>query len=84
MRPDKSHAILLVASFMWRGMPVDVAVPAGDRIKKKALGWLQDFYSKEKRLLVFNLDEEWYAFGPPAFQHDIQSRLRRGEILWNN
>ncbi len=84
MRPDKSNAILLVASFAWHGIPVDVAVPAGNRIKEKALTWLQDFYSKQKRLLVFNLDEEWYAFGPPAFQQDIRSRLQRGEFLWDN
>ena len=84
MRPDKSNAILLVASFAWHGMPVDVAVPSGAAIKEKALAWLQHFYAEHKRLLIFKIDEEWYAFGPPAFQHDIRSRLQRGEILWSN
>ena len=32
MRPDKSDLILLAANFAWHGLPVDVAVAAGDRV----------------------------------------------------
>ena len=46
MRPDKSDLILLAANFVWRGLPVDVAVTAGARPKKKALDWLMKFNSE--------------------------------------
>ena len=74
--------ILLPANFHWRGSPVDVVVAVGDRPKTKAMDWMMKFNSGKKRLLVFQMNEEWYAFGPPAFQADIRDRVGRGEKPW--
>jgi hypothetical protein len=84
MRPDKSKVILLTASFSWHGIPVDAAVPAGKEPGKEAIAWLTEFYASRKRLLVYKIEDEWYAFGPPAFQQDIRARIRRGEQLWGS
>jgi hypothetical protein len=82
MRPDKADLILLAANFVWRGFPVDVAVAAGARPKKKALDWLMKFNSERRRCLVYQIDDEWYAFGPPDFQTEISERIQRGETPW--
>jgi len=76
--------ILLTASFSWRGIPVDAAVPAGTDPDETVLAWLTEFYASRKRLLVYKAGDEWYAFGPPVFQHDIRARLQRGEELWGS
>jgi hypothetical protein len=83
MRPDRSKVILLTASFSWRGIPVDAAVPAGENPEQAALAWLTEFYALRKKLLVYKTGDEWYAFGPPVFQHDIRARVQRGEELWS-
>jgi hypothetical protein len=75
MRPDKSDMIMLAANFMWRGLPVDVLVPAGRRPKTKR-------HSAEKRLLIYQVDGDWFAFGSPAFQAEISERIAWGEKLW--
>jgi hypothetical protein len=84
MRPDQSDMIMLAANFFWRGLPVDVVVPVGERPKKKALDWLTRFCTENRRLLVYQIGEEWFAFGPPAFQTDIADRLGRGETPWGD
>ena len=68
MRPDKSDLIMLAANFFWHGLPVDVLVPVGARSKQKALDWLMKFSTENKRLLIYQVEEEWFAFGPPAFR----------------
>jgi hypothetical protein len=82
MRPDKADLILLPANFTWHGQPVDVAVPAGQRPKTKALEWLKAFAADKRRLLLYGVADEWYAFGPPAFQADMRQRISKGERLW--
>ena len=84
MRPDQSGMIMLAANFFWRGLPVDVVVPVGERPKKKALDWLRTFCAERKRLLIYQIAGDWFAFGPPAFQADISDRLARGEKLWGD
>ena len=79
MRPDKSDMIMLAANFIWRGLPVDVVVAAGERPRKKALDWLMKFSSEKRRLLIY---QAWFAFGPPAFQAEISERIGRGEKPW--
>jgi hypothetical protein len=37
---------------------------------------------EQKRLLIYQIDQEWFAFGPPAFQSDISERVARGEQPW--
>ena len=75
--------IMLAANFLWRGLPVDVLVPAADRPKKKALDWLMKFSAEKNRLLIYQLDDDWFAFGPPAFQAEIAERIGRGEKPWS-
>jgi hypothetical protein len=82
MRPDRSDMIMLAANFAWRGLPVDVLVPVGKRPKKKALDWTKTFSSERKRLLIYQFDGDWFAFGPPAFQAEISARIARGEKPW--
>ena len=74
--------IMLAANFIWRGLPVDVLVAVGERPKKKALDWMTRFSSEKKRLLIYQLKDEWFAFGPPAFQAEISERVARGEKPW--
>jgi hypothetical protein len=82
MRPDKSDMIMVAANFSWHGRPVDVVVAVGDRPRKKALDWLMKFSAEKKRLLIYQLDGDWFAFGPPAFQAEIVERIGRGETPW--
>ena len=82
MRPDKSDVILLAANFSWQGLPVDVAVAAGARPRKKALDWLLRFCSEHRRCLMYQMDDEWFAFGPPAFQAEMSQRLQCGKKPW--
>ena len=74
--------IMLAANFVWRTMPVDVVVAAGERPKTKALDWLMSFCAEKKRLLIYQVKDEWFAFGPPAFQTEISERITRGEKPW--
>jgi hypothetical protein len=83
MRPDKALMIVLPAKFLWQGHPVDVAVSVKLAPKLKALDWLKEFSAKHRRLLMYQVDSEWYAFGPPAFQVDISMRLQSGERFWD-
>jgi hypothetical protein len=83
MRPDKSDMIMLAANFIWHGRPVDVLVPVGDRPRKKALDWLMKFSTEKNRLLIYQQGDDWFAFGPPAFQAEIAERIGRGEKPWS-
>jgi hypothetical protein len=83
MRPDRADMIMLAANFFWRGLPVDVVVSVGARPRQKALDWLKAFCAEKKRLLLYQIEGDWIAFGPPAFQADIVERLARGEKPWD-
>jgi hypothetical protein len=84
MRPDKSDMIMLAALFNWHDLPVDVLVAAGARPKRKALDWMMKFASEKRRLLIYQVDEDWFAFGPPAFQAEISERIGRGDTPWTD
>jgi hypothetical protein len=82
LRPDKAKIIFLPAQFNWNGQHVDVAVPVGDVPNEKALQWFKDFALAQKRLLLYRQDEDWFAFGPPAFQVEMRERMAHGDKLW--
>jgi len=42
----------------------------------------RNFASEHKRLLLYRMDQDWFAFGPPAFQVQMQERMASGEKLW--
>ena len=76
--------IMLAANFVWHGLPVDVIVAAGRRPKQKALDWLMKFSAENRRCLVYQIGDDWFAFGPSAFQAQIYDRIRRGEKPWED
>ncbi len=82
MRPDTCGFVLLPAKFLWRGVPVDVAVPSAATSSEATLRWLLDFTVKNRRLILYQVDGEWFAFGPPAFQAEMSERIQRGEPMW--
>jgi len=84
MRPDRSNMIMLASNFIWQGLPVDVIVAVGVRPKQKALDWLMRFAAERRRCLVYQIGEDWLAFGPPAFQSEIAERIGRGEKPWRD
>jgi hypothetical protein len=40
------------------------------------------FCAEKKRLLIYQMKDEWFAFGPPAFQADISEKMMRSEKPW--
>jgi hypothetical protein len=82
LRPDRARAILLAAQITWQGAPVDVVVPVGPSPSEDALRWFREFAARRGRLLLYRQDEDWFAFGPPAFQAGMQERIARGDRLW--
>lgn len=94
MRPDRSHVIVLFNKTTWAGRPVDVAIPVGRRIKRKALEYLKRLAEQTNRPLLFAenaaansagpLSDQltYFAWGPPDFQREFARRLADGEPLW--
>jgi hypothetical protein len=82
MRPDMADMIMLAANFVWQGFPVDVIVAVGTQPQAKALDWLMKFSAENRRCLIYQIADDWFAFGPPAFQREISERIGRGEKPW--
>ncbi len=61
---------------------MDGAIPVGDGPDQKTVQWFKDFASAQRRLLLYREAEDWFAFGPPAFQLEMHQRMARGEKLW--
>jgi hypothetical protein len=38
--------------------------------------------ARQNNFLESRFPEEWYAFGPPAFQTEMHERIGRGEQPW--
>ncbi len=58
-------------------------MPVGDGIEKQAVDWLQEFAISKRRLLLYQIQSDWYALGPPDFQTEMFDRLNRGENIWS-
>jgi hypothetical protein len=82
LRPDQAKVIFLPSQFDWNHQRVDVAVPVGGGPDATSLQWFKDFALANKRLLIYCEGEDWFAFGPPAFQLEMQQRMVRGDKLW--
>lgn len=93
MRPDRAKVIVLPDMLVWRGVPVDVAVPVGRRIPGRALSWLRSRAQRLQRLLIYTenpadaegrlgRDHEIVGFGPPEFREEVTAAVRAGRRLW--
>lgn len=92
MKPSDSKVMVLFNKLQWRGLPVDVAVPAGKRIPPRALNWLKQFAEQQGRPLLYTeqvlvngklqKDQQTIAYGPPEFQQEVMQRLALGQRLW--
>jgi hypothetical protein len=81
MRPDRANVIVLFANFKWRDLPVDIAIAAGDKSNDKAIGWLRQYCNANKRALLYQAANDWYAFGPREFQVEMAERIAAGESV---
>lgn len=91
MKPDNAKVIVLLDQGVWRGLPLDVAVPVGRRIPPRALNYLKEFAETRRRVLLYSeqvVENDAYsnrqgvsAYGPPAFQEEMAERSSRGEKL---
>ena len=69
MRPNRARVILLAASFTWRGLSVDVAVPVGEGAKPEALEWLTAFATTSGRPLLYRDRGGVVGFRPTRFSN---------------
>ncbi len=83
MRPDRCGIIVLTGRSIWRGLAVDILVSAGHDPDEKLLSWFKERSIRERRPFIFQQNENWFGFGPPAFQQEIAARAKRGEPLWS-
>lgn len=92
MKPNVGKAIVVFGKWQWNGLPVDLAVPVGKRIPPRTLKWLIGFSEKNHRPLiyaeqivengVYQKEQEFFAYGPPAFQQDMERMRQEGKKLW--
>ncbi len=81
-RPDKIGVMVLRGKLKWRGLAVDVIVPAGQDPSSDVLAWMQRYGETHGRPFVYQTAGEWHAFGPPEFQQEMKERLASEEKLW--
>jgi len=67
----------------WAGRPVDVLVSAGKDPDEKVLGWFHEYSIANMRPFIYQRDEQWYAFGPEAFQRTVSERVAKGQDLFH-
>jgi hypothetical protein len=96
MRPDQARVLVILRQSLWRGMIVNLAVPVGEKIPRRALRWLQHFSEAQQQPLIyteqiaeqivqngqFQAQQQVMAYGPPAFQQAVIQRHQKGAILW--
>lgn len=83
LQPSQSGVIMLSGRATWSGRPVDVLVSAGKDPDEKVLGWFHDYSIKHMRPFIYQRDEQWYAFGPEAFQRVVSERVAKGQDLFH-
>ena len=82
MQPNKTGVIVLTGRSQWRGQPVDVLVSAGRDPDERILGWYRDYSTKTMRPFMYQINEQWFGYGPAAFQQEMAAKVARGERLW--
>lgn len=79
-RPDKIGVIFVIMD--WHGLPIYALTPAGRDPGGETLEWVEKWSRKHQQPFIYQMHDEWYAFGPTAFQKEILEKLARGEKLW--
>ena len=92
MKPNNAKVIVMRDHGVWRGMPVDLAVPVGRRIPPRALKYLEEFSRTHNRPLIyveqivengqFTKRQAPCVYGPPEFQQEMAARTQKGLALW--
>jgi hypothetical protein len=92
MKPNNAKVIVIFRKLLWKGFPVDLAVPVGKRIPPRSLEWLKKFAEEHSRPLIyteqiveagqFQKQQNIMGHGPPAFQQDLIRWQREGKRLW--
>jgi len=82
LQPSQSGIIVLSGRATWSGRPVDVLVSAGKDPDEKVLGWFHAYSVKQIRPFIYQCNEQWYAFGPEAFQRVVLERVAKGRTLF--
>jgi hypothetical protein len=82
MWPKQSKVIVLTGRSQWHGQPVDVLVSAGRDPDEKVLTWYRDYSIKTMRPFMYQINEQWFGYGPTAFQQEMAAKVAKGEPLW--
>jgi len=90
MQPCNAKVILLFNKLTWQGLPVDLAIPVGNRIPPRALNWLREFAEKHQRPLLYTeqagqglqRSQTLLCYGPPPFRQQVAEWSRDGTRLW--
>jgi len=83
LQPHQSGVIILSGRAMWSGRPVDVLVSAGKDPDDKTLDWFHEYSIANMRPFIYQREEQWYAFGPEAFQRLVSERVAKGQDLFH-
>ena len=79
-RPDQAGVILVATR--WRDNPAWILLPAGHDASPDMVAWMQQHAQATGQPFYYTQDGERLGYGPALFQHDMLSKLRRGEKLW--
>jgi hypothetical protein len=92
MKPNNGKVIIIFNKLKWNNIPVDLAVPVGKKVPPRALNWLKEFSQNSMRPLIyteqttvdgkFQKQQQILAYGPPAFQRDMEQWRKEGRNLW--
>jgi hypothetical protein len=82
MHPGQCGVIVLAGRASWAGRPVDVLVSAGRDPDERMLAWFQQHSIRNLRPFLYQQNEEWFGFGPPAFQSEVAARAARKQLLF--
>ncbi len=82
LQPNRSGVIVITDRIHWQGRNVDILVSAGRDPDAGLIDWYQRFSIRHGRPFIYQRREQWYAFGPQAFQRCISAKVAAGEPLW--
>jgi len=92
MKPDTGKVIVIFNKKTWRGAPVDLAVPVGQKIPDPSLDWLKNYAETHRRPLLWlervlkdgeYLDPPlFFGHGPQPFLLELLQAQQQGKAPW--